>query len=108
MSLFRRTIVAKWVVLGIALAGLHSGLKPAQGASPTPRASMLKPDERATLLQYARDTWRGFDKLLLPSSLPADGLRRQGAELGSALDADFSDRTLRPISGAFWRPSGCI
>ncbi len=78
MSFFRRTVVAKLIVLGLALAGLHSGLKPAQGASPTARASMLKPDERATLLQYARDTWRGFDKLLLPSNLPADGLRRQG------------------------------
>ena len=39
---------------------------------------MLSPDERATLFQYAKDTWRGFDKLLLPSGLPADGLRRDG------------------------------
>ncbi len=39
---------------------------------------MLSADERATLFQYAKDTWRGFDRLLLPSSLPADGLRRDG------------------------------
>ena len=55
-----------------------SGLGSIQAASSKAGAAVLSADEQATLLQYAKDTWRGFDKLLLPSSLPADGLRRDG------------------------------
>ena len=43
-------------------------------ASPTGRASALTEDERATLLRYANDTWRSFERLTLPSGLPADSL----------------------------------
>jgi hypothetical protein len=59
---------------------LLAASSPSLLASPTARAGLLRPDERATLLQYAKDTWRSFDKLLLPSSLPADGLRRDGED----------------------------
>ncbi len=66
------------VVAGVWLFGLHWLLGSALAALPTTSPIVLKPDECATLMQYAKDTWRGFDKLLLPTSLPADGLRRQG------------------------------
>jgi hypothetical protein len=66
------------VVLGLLLLALHLGSGSTVAASPTSRVGVLSADERATLFQYAKDTWRGFDRLLLPSSLPADGLRRDG------------------------------
>ncbi len=66
------------VVLGLLLPALHSGLGSTLAASPSARVGVLSADERATLFQYAKDTWRGFDRLLLPTSLPADGLRRDG------------------------------
>jgi hypothetical protein len=71
-------MTTRLIVLGVLLPWLHSGLGSTLAASPTARVSVLRADERATLLQYAKDTWRAFDRLLLPSSLPADGLRRDG------------------------------
>ena len=64
------------VVLGVLLSGLQVGLESTHAASTTARAGVLSADERSTLLQYAKDTWRSFDRLILPSGLPADGLRR--------------------------------
>ena len=78
MSHQRQRSLARLVVVGVLLAGSLTRLEPARAASPTTKVNVLSSDERATLLQYAKDTWRGFDKLLLPSSLPADGLRRDG------------------------------
>lgn len=35
----------------------------------------LTDDDRATLLRYARDSWRAFEAMDQPSGLPSDGLR---------------------------------
>ena len=64
------------VVLGVLLSGLQLGPESTHAASTTARAGVLSADERSTLLQYAKDTWRSFDRLVLPSGLPADGLRQ--------------------------------
>lgn len=38
----------------------------------------LRPSERAMLIGYARDTWRSFEALTLPSGLPSDLLTKSG------------------------------
>jgi hypothetical protein len=49
------------------------------GLAATPeRISRLSSEERGELRQYARDTWRSFERLAQPSGLPADSLVRQG------------------------------
>ena len=63
-----------WSIISRAQLGSGSTLL----ASPTKRASALTADERATLLRYANDTWRSFERLTLPSGLPADSLSRDG------------------------------
>ncbi len=62
------------VVVGVLLSGLQLALGSTLLASPTGRVSGLTADERATLLRYASDTWRSFEKLTLPSGLPADSV----------------------------------
>jgi hypothetical protein len=62
------------VGLGVLFLGLQLGSGSTLLASPTKRASALTADERATLLRYANDTWRSFERLTLPSGLPADSL----------------------------------
>ena len=74
----RRASPQRLVVLGVLLLGLQLGSGSTLLASPTGRASALTADERATLLRYARDTWRSFERLALPSGLPADSLSRDG------------------------------
>lgn len=54
----------------------------ADAASPA-RPSRLSAEERAELLQYANDTWRSFERMTLPSGLPADSLIRDGGGWGS-------------------------
>jgi hypothetical protein len=46
------------------------------GRAAPPDAAALGPSERETLRRYARDTWRSFEAMALPSGLPADGLHR--------------------------------
>jgi hypothetical protein len=46
------------------------------------RGSELTREDRAELLRYAGDTWRSFEKLALPSGLPADKLSRDGGGWG--------------------------
>lgn len=68
-----------WLLIsGVMLVPGGEFARAAGAGSPGQRGSLFSAEERATLMQYARDTWRGFDRLLLPSSLPADGLRRNG------------------------------
>ena len=74
----RRASPQSLVVLGVLLLGLQLGSGSTLLASPTGRASALTADERATLLRYANDTWRSFERLTLPSGLPADSLSRDG------------------------------
>ena len=75
----RRTSPQWLVVLGVLLLGLQVGWGSTLLAAPAGRASALTADERATLIQYARDTWRSFQSLVLSSGLPADSLSREGA-----------------------------
>ncbi len=70
----RRASSQSLVGLGVLFLGLQLGSGSTLLASPTKRASALTADERATLLRYANDTWRSFERLTLPSGLPADSL----------------------------------
>ena len=74
----RRVSQQNLVGLGVLLLGLQLGSGSTLLASPTGRASALTEDERATLLRYANDTWRSFERLTPPSGLPADSLPRDG------------------------------
>ena len=74
----RRASPQSLVVLGVLLLGQQLGSGATLGAAPTGRASALTEDERATLLRYANDTWRSFERLTLPSGLPADSLSADG------------------------------
>src|SRR5271166_19911 len=74
----RRVSQQSLVCLGVLLLGLQLGSESTLLASWTGRASALTEDERATLLRYANDTWRSFERLTLPSGLPADNLSRDG------------------------------
>ena len=74
----RRASLQRLVVLGVLLLGLQIGSGSTLLASPTGRASALTADERATLIQYAKDTWCSFQSMVLPSGLPADSLSREG------------------------------
>src|SRR5271167_4642769 len=47
-------------------------------ASPTARVDALTMEERATLLGYAKDTWRSFKELTWPNGLPADSVCHKG------------------------------
>ena len=75
----RRASLQRLVVLGVLFLGLQIGSGSTLLASPTGRASALTADERATLIQYAKDTWCSFQSMVLPSGLPADSLSREGA-----------------------------
>src|SRR5271157_4430667 len=79
----RRAFSQSLVVLGVLLFGLQLGSGPTVLASPTGRASALTADERATLLRYAKDTWRSFERLTQPNGLPADCLPHDGAGWGN-------------------------
>src|SRR5271166_4938786 len=74
----RRASQQSLVGLGVLLLGLQLGSGSTLLAPRTGRASALTEDERATLLRYANDTWRSFERLTLPSGLPADSLSRDG------------------------------
>jgi hypothetical protein len=63
------TMSALWC----AIAGSGAGTLAAEPAG-------LGPEDRETLLHYARDTWRSFESMAAPGVLPADGLRRGGSE----------------------------
>ncbi len=59
--------------------GLRLGSGSTLLASPSARATAaLTADERATLLQYAKDTWQSLERLTLPYGLPADSLSADG------------------------------
>jgi hypothetical protein len=49
----------------------------------TTAAGSLSPEDRAELARYAADTWRSFDRLILPSGLPADRVAREGSGWGA-------------------------
>jgi hypothetical protein len=79
-----RPLLTRLIVLSLTFVGLSMWCQvPALGSS-LARATRLTSEERQELLQYANDTWRSFQKLALPSGLPADGLSRDGVEWGKA------------------------
>ncbi len=67
---------AGWFVplVFLSLAAAPGWQPVAQGREAGPDA--LGPEDRHTLRQYARDTWRSFEVMAAPKRLPADGLRR--------------------------------
>ena len=78
-----RASLARRLAVGLLILAWQDGLKRTATAAPTP----LTAEERATLRQYAQDTWRSFQKLTFPSGLPADSLPRRGD--------DWSDPVMR-------------
>jgi len=65
-------------VVRLALGAQH-GLQSSAPASEPLNPTVLTVDERATLLGYAKDTWRSFDELTWPNGLPADCIEHQRA-----------------------------
>ena len=80
-----RPLLARLVALPLTFVG-YSACCQSQAFADINRArsSRLTSEERQELLQYANDTWRSFEKLALPSGLPADGLTRDGGGWGKA------------------------
>jgi hypothetical protein len=73
-----RALLTRYLILSLLAAGcLGGGAIPVYAASGS-RVQVLRESDRATLLRYARDTWKSFEELELPSGLPADGLTRTG------------------------------
>ena len=79
----RRVSLQCTVVVGVLLFAVQCGSRWTLAASPTRGVSTLTADERATLLRYAKDTWRSFERLTQPSGLPADCLPSDGTGWGS-------------------------
>jgi hypothetical protein len=82
-----RVSLVRPIALGLLVVTWQNGLLTNLPASPAPAVGALTAEERATLLQYANDTWRSFQKLTFPSGLPADSLPRHGK--------DWSDPVMR-------------
>jgi Protein of unknown function (DUF3131) len=73
-----RALSAKLIAVAfLALVG-QDFLKSTVLASSIPKVDALTTDERATLLGYAKDTWRSFQELTWPNGLPADCLYHEG------------------------------
>lgn len=74
-----RNFAAGWPLapLTTVVAMLLSCVSPALGADVA--APGLNDVERAELRDYAARTWRSFERLTLPSGLPADRISRDGA-----------------------------
>ena len=78
-----RAFPARLAVATMTFVVFVPGMRdPAAAAAPA-RPSRLTTDERAELLQYANDTWRSFERMTLPSGLPADSLIRDGGGWGT-------------------------
>jgi hypothetical protein len=75
-----RVLWARLLAIGVLVGSWQVGLTTRLLAAPTPGVETLTADERAALRQYANDTWQSFQKLTLPSGLPADSLPRRGGD----------------------------
>src|SRR4051794_27829855 len=71
-----RALLVRTVLLGLLVLGWPGDPASSLHAGPISQEGGLSDADRATLLRYARDTWRSFDELALPSGLPADALVR--------------------------------
>ena len=78
-----RACYFKIIVLGLTLVGVLLETRTYAWGSPGTHVSRLSQDDRAELLRYANDTWRSFERLTLPSGLPADRLPRDGVGWGN-------------------------
>ncbi|MGW0230519.1 glucoamylase family protein [Actinopolymorpha singaporensis] len=67
-------------------------------AGEQPMSDAIRPAERQTLLRYARDTWRSFDAMVVPSTgLPADYI---GGDLAPATRSGYTSPT--NVGGYLW------
>jgi hypothetical protein len=73
-----RPALGKAIALALAIIGTASVCHAPAVASPPERANRLTEEDRKELLRYATDTWRSFERLALPSGLPADGISCDG------------------------------
>ena len=78
-----RAFPARLAALALTFVVLTSRLGSTAHAASPGRPSRLSSQEQAELLQYANDTWRSFERMTLPSGLPADSLIRDGGGWGS-------------------------
>ena len=101
-----RALLARTVILILLTSGWLGGRGTSLQAASDPRGEALSEADRATLLRYARDTWRSFDELALPSGLPADALIRTAGRWSRSLTHTSPTNIARATSGASWPPSG--
>jgi hypothetical protein len=73
-----RAFSAKLIAVAFLAVVGQDFLKSTVLASSTPKVDALTTDERATLLGYAKDTWRSFQEVTWPNGLPADCLYHEG------------------------------
>jgi hypothetical protein len=76
--LMTRASAAKLIALVLLAVLYQEFLRSTLLASPMAKVDALTTEERATLLGYAKDTWRSFEELTWPNGLPADSLCRNG------------------------------
>src|SRR5262249_60152990 len=73
-----RASLTRRIAAGLLALAWQDGLRTTVPAASPLHAGALTSEERATLLEYAGATWRSFERLTLPSGLPADSLPRRG------------------------------
>ena len=73
-----RAFSAKLIAVVLLALVCHDFLSSTVLAAPMARVDALTTEERATLLGYAKDTWRSFEELTWPNGLPADSLCHKG------------------------------
>jgi len=74
-----RALALKLSVVLLLAVGAQDYLRSILPASEPSRDGALTLDERATLLGYAKNTWRSFQEITWPNGLPADCVYRKGA-----------------------------
>ena len=73
-----RALATKLTALVLVAVSSQTWLKSTLLAAPMASVDVLTMDERATLLGYAKDTWRSFRELTWPNGLPADCVYQKG------------------------------
>ena len=74
-----RALLSRILPLSLLIVGWVDVQCTSLQAASGPAGEVWSEADRTTLLRYARDTWRSFDELALPSGLPADALVRTGS-----------------------------
>ena len=73
-----RASLARRIAVVLLVLACQAGLRTTVPAASARSVGALTSEERATLLEYANATWRSFQRLTLPSGLPADCVCRHG------------------------------